>query len=202
MLSDRVRRQRSQSMVEFALIAPLLLLMLFGMVDFGRVIYTYITLNQAVNEGARVAIRDSPLLPSNADVETAVRNHAVDVALANPCPNGPVTTTTPPQNQGWIYITEPYVAGTTNTVEALSPTLENAPGGQMWGAASGGCSATNPAHDHAPLQVTICYKFVPFTPMLQHVLGNTSSRAPCGSSLVIISGGLVISAAAVYRTEY
>jgi hypothetical protein len=189
-------------MVEFALIAPVLLLMLFGIVDFGRVIYTYITLNQAVNEGARVAIRDSPVLPTNADVETAVRGHAVDVTLANPCPNGPITTTSPPVNQGWIYITEPFVRGQTDQLEALSPTLENAPGGQMWGAATGSCSATDPAHDHAPLQVTICYKFMPFTPLLQQVLGNTSSAAPCGSARVVISGGVVISAAAVYRTEY
>jgi len=42
-------RQRSQSMVEFAIVAPLLLLLLFGIVDFGRVIYIYVTLNQAVH---------------------------------------------------------------------------------------------------------------------------------------------------------
>ncbi|MEA2629208.1 MAG: TadE-like protein, partial [Chloroflexota bacterium] len=48
-------------MVEFALVAPLLLVLLFGIVDFGRVVYTYVTINQAVNEGVRTAIRDSPL---------------------------------------------------------------------------------------------------------------------------------------------
>src|SRR5438105_9184732 len=183
MLSDRRRRQRSQSMVEFALVAPLLLLMLFGMVDFGRVIYAYITLNQAVNEGARVAIRDSPLLPTNTDVETAVRNHAVDVTLANPCPNGPITTAAPPANQGWIYITEPDPP---TTPEALSPTLEDAPGGEPWANARGSCSATNPAHAHAPLQVTIYYNFVPFTPLIRQVTANN----------------IIISAAATYSTEY
>ena len=160
--------------------------MLFGMVDFGRVIYAYITLNQAVNEGARVAIRDSPLLPTNTDVETAVRNHAVDVTLANPCPNGPITNAAPPANQGWIYITEPFVGGQTDTVEVLSPTLENAPGGQMWGNSTGSCSATNAAHDHAPLQVTIRYNFVPFTPLVRQATANS----------------IILSAAAVYRVEY
>src|SRR5689334_12256549 len=149
---DRHAGQRSQSMVEFAIVAPVLLLLLFGIVDFGRVIYIYATLNQAVNEGARAAIRDSAQLPSNADVETAVKQHAVDVSLANPCPNGPITSATPPANQGWIYITEPFVAGVTDTVEPLAASLQNSPGGQMWGNASGSCSATNPAHDHAPLQ--------------------------------------------------
>src|SRR5690242_21858479 len=96
---DRHAGQRSQSMVEFAIVAPVLLLLLFGIVDFGRVIYIYATLNQAVNEGARAAIRDSATLPTNTDVENAVKQHAVDVSLANPCPNGPITSATPPANQ-------------------------------------------------------------------------------------------------------
>src|ERR1700751_909881 len=97
---DRHGGQRSPSMVEFAIVAPILLVLLFGIVDFGRVIYIYATLNQAVNEGARAAIRDSALLPTNTDVENAVKQHAVDVSLANPCPNGPVTTAVPQPNQG------------------------------------------------------------------------------------------------------
>jgi TadE-like protein len=170
-------------MVEFALIAPVLILLLFGVIDFGRLIYVYATLNQAVNEGARMAIRDSGVLPSNLDVETAVRHHAVDVSLANPCPNGPLTAQIPPANQGWIYITEPNPP---STVESLSPSLMDAPGGQMWAQTNGTCSATNPAHDQAPLQVTIVYNFVPFTPLIQQVTANH----------------IVISAAATYKTEY
>jgi len=170
-------------MVEFALVAPLLLLLLFGIVDFGRVIYTYVTINQAVNEGVRTAIRDSALLPTNADVETAVKQHAVDVVLANPCPNGPITAATPPPNQGWVYITEPDPP---STPEALAPTLQDAPGGQMWAFSTGSCSATNPAHDHAPLQVSIRYNFVPFTPLIRQITANS----------------IIITAAAVYNTEY
>ena len=169
-------------MVEFAIVAPLLLLLIFGIVDFGRVVYIYITLNQAVNEAVRVAIHDSPLLPTNADVERAARIHAVDVNLANPCPNGPITGATPAPNQGWIYITEPNPP---SAVESLSPTLENAPGGQMWAFDNGICSATNPASNHAALQVTIRYNFVPITPIIQQFAGN----------FIIVAG-------AVYRTEY
>lgn len=183
LVTRHVRSQTSQSMVEFAIIAPLLLVLLFGIVDFGRVIYTYITINQAVNEGARVAIRDSPQLPTNSDVETAAKRHAVDVNLANPCPNGPITSATPPSNQGWIYITE---QDPPSTPEALSPALEDAPGGQMWAVSTGTCSATNPAHGHAALQVTIIYNFVPITPLIQQWFTNH----------------IVIEAAAVYRTEY
>src|SRR5256714_11196273 len=121
--SSRTDGQRSQAIVEFAIIAPILLLLIFGVVDFGRVIYVYATINQAVNEGARSAIRASALLPTNNDVETAVKQHAVDVSLANPCPNGPITAATPPANQGWIYITEPDAP---SAIEALAPTLANA----------------------------------------------------------------------------
>jgi len=186
-LSNARRRlpnlQSSQGIVEFALIAPILLILLFGIVDFGRLIFVYATLNQAVNEGARTAIRSSPLLPTNIDVETAVKQHAVAVSLANPCPNGPVTSTLPPANQGWIYITEPNPP---SSAEPLSPSLEDAPGGQMWAQISGSCSATNPAHDHAALQVTIRYNFVPITPLIQQLTANH----------------IIISAAATYKTEY
>jgi hypothetical protein len=183
------RGQRSQALVEFAIVAPLLLLFLFGVVDFGRVIYLYVTLNQAVNEGARTAIRASAQLPSNIDVETAVKQHAVDVSLANPCPNGPITSAVPPANQGWIYITEPNPPSTPQSFAALHPNglppIGNAPGGQMWMQTNGTCSATLAAANHAPLQVTIRYNFVPFTPLLQQWAGS-----------------IVITAAATYETEY
>lgn len=175
--------QRSQAMVEFAIVAPLLVVLLFGIVDFGRVIYAYVTLNQAVNEGARTAIRNSPLLPTNTDVETAVKIHAIDLSLANPCPNGPITSVPPPADQGWIYITEPNPP---SSVETLSPSLENAPGGQIWSFNTGSCSATNPAHNHAPLQITIRFNFVPFTPLIRQLTANS----------------IIITASATYATEY
>src|SRR5438309_5761237 len=138
--------QLSQSIVEFAIVAPVLLLLIFGVVDFGRVIYVYATINQAVNEGARSAIRASALLPTNSDVETAVKQHAVDVSLANPCPNGPITSATPAANQGWIYITQPNPPSAPQSLADLHPNgqppIGNAPGGQMWMETNGTCSAT------------------------------------------------------------
>ena len=183
-----VRGQRSQSMVEFAIVAPLLLLLIFVMVDFGRVIYTYITLNQAVNEAVRVAIRDSAPLPTYTDVERAAKNHAIDVSLANPCVGGgPIKTSGLTANHGWIFITDPIdTSNLPSPVETFTPGLDNAPGGQMWALDNGTCSATNPAHNHAPLQVTIVYNFVPITPLFSQFITNN----------------LIIKAAAIYRTEY
>jgi hypothetical protein len=44
---------RGAAAIEFALLLPLLLLIVFGMIDFGRAINAQITLTQAAREGAR-----------------------------------------------------------------------------------------------------------------------------------------------------
>jgi Flp pilus assembly pilin Flp len=44
---------RGAAAVEFALLLPLLVLIVFGMIDFGRAINAQITLTQAAREGAR-----------------------------------------------------------------------------------------------------------------------------------------------------
>src|SRR5438552_3364722 len=94
LLKKYFRSQRSQGLTEFAIIAPVILLLTFGIIDFGRALYLYITLQQAANEGARVAVRASyfidptaasPNWPKNADVQAATQGHAVAVLLANPC---------------------------------------------------------------------------------------------------------------------
>ncbi|MGC9361190.1 MAG: TadE/TadG family type IV pilus assembly protein [Anaerolineae bacterium] len=46
-------RQRGQELVEFALILPLLLLLMVGIFEFGYVVFAYNTLSNAVREGAR-----------------------------------------------------------------------------------------------------------------------------------------------------
>lgn len=45
-----------QSLVEFSLVLPLLLLLIFGVIDGGRLIYTFNTVSNAARDGARVAI--------------------------------------------------------------------------------------------------------------------------------------------------
>ncbi len=57
---NRRRRSRGQGLVEFAMVAPLLFLLIFGIVESGRFILYYHTLNHAVREGARYAIIHGP----------------------------------------------------------------------------------------------------------------------------------------------
>src|SRR5579859_1027922 len=113
------RSERSQSMTEFSLIAPILLLVLFAILDFGRGVYYLVTIDQAVNEGARVAIRaptpPNPdfFAPNDAQVVSAVKAEAPALVINSPasgCINGPLDTSSNPAipaNTGWLYITAP-----------------------------------------------------------------------------------------------
>ncbi len=44
-----------QSLVEFSLVLPIFLVLLFGLVDFGRGFYTWLVVTNAAREGARAA---------------------------------------------------------------------------------------------------------------------------------------------------
>jgi len=52
----RRTRDGGQSMVEFALVIPLFLLMIAGIVDFGMLLYTNMTAINAAREGARLSV--------------------------------------------------------------------------------------------------------------------------------------------------
>jgi hypothetical protein len=47
------RNSRGQSLVEFALVLPIFLLIFFGLIDVGRVVYLQNAFNEAAREGAR-----------------------------------------------------------------------------------------------------------------------------------------------------
>jgi hypothetical protein len=173
--------QRSQALIEFALVSPVLLLLLFGIIDIGRAIFYYDTINHAAREGARTAVRASNQLPTNADVLSTVNSQMLGVPVSAPCPQGPVTSATPPSNSAWLYITEPNPP---TTVES-SP-LANAPGGEYAAIASGSCSAINPAGGNAQLQVTLRFNLVLITPIVAQATADH----------------IVITAAAIFRTEY
>ena len=173
--------QRSQALIEFALVSPVLLLLLFGVIDLGRAIFYYDTLQHAASEGARTAIRASNQLPTNADVLNAVRSQMAGAPVTEPCPQGPISAGSPPANAGWVYVTEPAPPG---VVDATPP--PNAPGGEDASNDSGSCSAVNPATGNDQLQVTIKFNLSLITPIVAQATANR----------------VIISAAVVYRTEY
>jgi hypothetical protein len=74
--------------VEFALLLPVLLLLIFGIIDFGRAINDQITLTQAAREGARLAA----LGYSTAAVTTRAQSAAIGLS---PVPTVTVTSSCP-----------------------------------------------------------------------------------------------------------
>lgn len=52
----RARGRRGQALVEFALVAPLLLLLILGLIDFARAWNVYQVITDAAREGARNAV--------------------------------------------------------------------------------------------------------------------------------------------------
>jgi Flp pilus assembly protein TadG len=47
--------EAGQALVEFTMILPIFLMLLFGLVDFGRGFYTWLLVTNAAREGARIA---------------------------------------------------------------------------------------------------------------------------------------------------
>jgi len=50
-----VRGEKGQTLVEFALVLPILVLLVIGMLEFGRVLNVWLIVNNAAREGARYA---------------------------------------------------------------------------------------------------------------------------------------------------
>lgn len=59
--------------MEFALVAPLLLLLIFAIVDLARAWNTFQVITDAAREGARTAVIDDPSI-TEADVRTVIAN--------------------------------------------------------------------------------------------------------------------------------
>jgi Flp pilus assembly protein TadG len=96
----RERRENGAVAVEFALLAPVLILLLLGIMEFGRAYNAQITLSSAAREGVRVmAINNNP-----AAARTAAKNAAGGLQPAltdanitvspSPCTSGAQVTVT------------------------------------------------------------------------------------------------------------
>lgn len=71
--------ERGQALVEMALVLPLFLLLLFGVIEMGRIGHAYISVNNAAGAGGRMATIGG----LNGDIETAVENAAPSLGLTS-----------------------------------------------------------------------------------------------------------------------
>lgn len=65
----QLRKQKGQALVEFAIILPVLLLLVMGIIQFGLMFNSYISVCSASREGARVGVVGS----TDAQIESAIR---------------------------------------------------------------------------------------------------------------------------------
>jgi TadE-like protein len=163
------RGQRSQGLVEFAFVAPVLLFMIFGTIDIGRLIYTYSALAAATREGARILTLDSQ---DNTDCAALVEMEQAGKAfplLADPKSNYNDETghqnpdqdatgyTQPPLGTAYIYI---YPSATADPSNCTTGPIVRSHGNTVW--------------------VQAIYSFNPITP-------GISALAPNGIQIKLIA---------------
>jgi Flp pilus assembly protein TadG len=72
-------RERGQTMVEFTLVLPVLLVVLFGIIQFGLTFNNYVALTDAVRAGARTAAVSRFSSTPQADTVNRVKNSSGDL---------------------------------------------------------------------------------------------------------------------------
>lgn len=107
MTSTRPKQHRSSAddrgvvAIEFALMAPLLFVLLFGMVQFGRAYNAKVELTAAVREGARVlSLKSGDPVATTISAAPGLDAAAITVATSgSPCTAG---------TQAWVTATYPF----------------------------------------------------------------------------------------------
>jgi len=89
----QIRSQQGQTMTEFALVLPVLALILFAVIQFGIVFNNYITLTDATRAGARKAAVSRQDANRNSDVVSAIRSSASGLSASK--------LTVPPPSSTW-----------------------------------------------------------------------------------------------------
>ena len=141
-IGRNVRSQRSQALVEFSMVAPVMLIVVFSAIDICRLLYTYTAISSAARDGARTAsltgsyFSDCQIIT---EIEAVGQGFPVQMdpnsLVGDSDPNNPVGAlqpTTPPPNSGYGYIWpavatgDPPDSNCDSTVQrAVSPTVKH-----------------------------------------------------------------------------
>ena len=97
--------ERGAAAVEFALVAPLLLMMVLGIAEFGRAYHVQTTLSQAAREGVRVmALKNNPAAAIAATKAAAPTLTLTNISVA---PSSCVASGTTPGATATVTVTYP-----------------------------------------------------------------------------------------------
>jgi Flp pilus assembly protein TadG len=109
-----VRSQRSQALVEFAMVAPIFLIVIFAAIDISRLLYVYTAISSAARDGARTASFQTAIYSDCQiiqEVELVGQGFPVRMdpnsIVGNSDPNNPsggLQPSLPPANTGYAYI--------------------------------------------------------------------------------------------------
>ena len=163
-LSRYARSQRSQALVEFAMVSPIFLLVLFTAIDISRLLYTYTAVSSAARDGARTAslagaiYSDCQIIQ---EVELVGQGFPVRMdpnsIVGNSDPNNPsgvLQPTVPPANVAYAYIW-PAVA-------TAAPADSNC--------TSSNQRAVSPSVKHVAVEIQ--YHFTPLLPIVSTFAAN------------------------------
>ena len=78
MTRDLIRTQKGTSLVEFTIVAVLLLILLFGIIEFSIALYDKAVLTNASREGARAGIVAQNPRVTNGEIKEVVKKYAKD----------------------------------------------------------------------------------------------------------------------------
>ena len=186
----RARRSSGQSLVEFAIAFPIFMLILFGLIDGGRLVYTDATLSQAAREGARVGAVEAGWIGLTSAGCVATPS---GITAANPgahvCP-----ATVAAMKADIVAAVNSMVVGlgkiTTSEVDISCNTgqPDDLPPTGNWTEASGGNGCIDGSGNAIATQgdvisVRIAYSFVPITPVLSSI-GIVTTRSGAASMVV------------------
>ena len=97
-LHDFRKTERGQAVVEMALVLPILLMLVFGIIEFGRILNTYMIVTNLSREGARegaVGGTDAQIIEvveNGANLDVSLINTVIDPLSAAPRPRGSSVT--------------------------------------------------------------------------------------------------------------
>ncbi len=124
--SGKTRKRKTEqgaAMVELALSLSLLMLIVFGIIEFGRAVYTKNTLNNAARVGARYAALARPFLPMTTAISQIKALVPNQPGLAIVFTSSGATITSPPSSGFPILVTVTLPFQT--VVPSIIPGLNN-----------------------------------------------------------------------------
>ena len=145
-----VSARRGQSLAEFTLILPLLLLLLVVGVDFGRIFLGWVELNNVVREAANFAANNptawnsvNPDPNAQAQYQSLVANDAATINCQLPTPSPAPTPSFPNGPDGQNAIGDPVSVSITCRFSVITPIVSSIVGGTVPVTASAAFPITN-----------------------------------------------------------